>query len=111
MDAIWAKSVALFDLFAALVEERCAGHGLECISPTDPEKRGSHISYRHPHAFEICQALIEAEVIGDFRAPDVVRFGLTPLYLGCEDIWTAVDRLVDLLESRSDERRLGKAWG
>lgn len=99
MDAIWAKSVALFDLFAALVEQRCAGHGLECISPKDPDKRGSHISYRHPHAFEICQALIEAEVIGDFRAPDVARFGLTPLYLGYEDIWIAVDRLVDILDS------------
>lgn len=99
MEAAWAKSVALFDLFAALVEQRCAGHGLECISPRLPGARGSHISYRHAHAFEICQALIEAEVIGDFRAPDVVRFGLTPLYLGYEDIWTAIDRMVDILES------------
>ncbi len=69
MDAVWAKSIALFDLFAELVEERCAGFGLECISPLDPDRRGSHISYRHPHAFEICQALIAAQVIGDFRAP------------------------------------------
>ncbi|PWG02205.1 kynureninase [Sphingosinicella humi] len=99
METAWAKSTALFDLFAALVEQRCAGHGLDCVSPRDPGARGSHISYRHPHAFEICQALIEAEVIGDFRAPDVVRFGLTPLYLGYEDIWTAIDRLVDILES------------
>ena len=99
LDAAWAKSVALFDLFAALVEQRCAGHGLECVSPRDPAARGSHISYRHPNAFEICQALIEAEVIGDFRAPDVVRFGLTPLYLGYEDIWTAIERLADILES------------
>jgi kynureninase len=99
MDALWAKSVALFDLFARLVEESCAGHGLECISPFDPARRGSHISFRHPHAFELCQALIEAEVIGDFRAPDVVRFGLTPLYLGYSDIWKAVDRLAAILES------------
>ncbi|MFC7498353.1 kynureninase [Enterovirga sp. GCM10030262] len=99
MDAAWAKSIALFDLFAALVEECCAGHGLECITPRDPALRGSHISYRHPHAFEICQALIAAEVIGDFRAPDVIRFGLTPLYLGYEDIWTAVERLADILET------------
>ncbi len=101
MDALWAKSVALFDLFAALVEERCSGHGLECISPPDPNFRGSHISYRHEHAFEICQALIEAEVIGDFRAPDVVRFGITPLYTGYADIWTAVDRLWAILQSGS----------
>jgi kynureninase len=101
MDALWAKSVALFDLFARLVEERCGRHGLECISPPDPERRGSHISYRHEHAFEICQALIKAQVIGDFRAPDVVRFGITPLYLGYEDIWTAVDRLAAILERGS----------
>jgi kynureninase len=101
MDALWAKSAALFDLFARLVEERCGGFGLECISPPDPALRGSHISYRHEHAFEICQALIEAGVIGDFRAPDVVRFGITPLYLGFEDIWAAVDRLAGVLDSGS----------
>ncbi|HEX8223017.1 MAG TPA: kynureninase, partial [Allosphingosinicella sp.] len=93
------KSVALFDLFAALVEERCGGHGLECISPRDPELRGSHISYRHPHAFQICQALIADGVIGDFREPDVLRFGLTPLYLRHSDILEAVDRLALILES------------
>ncbi|MDP8914088.1 MAG: kynureninase [Pseudomonadota bacterium] len=101
MEALWAKSVALFDLFAALVEERCSGHPLECISPPDPHLRGSHISYRHPHAFELCQALIADGVIGDFRAPDVVRFGITPLYLGYEDIWNAVDRLARILETGS----------
>lgn len=99
MDAVWAKSVALFDLFAALIEERCGDHGLVCVSPNDPAERGSHISYRHPHAFEMCQALIDSGVIGDFRAPDVVRFGLTPLYLGYEDIWAAVDRFAAILES------------
>ena len=99
MAAVWTKSVALFDLFAALIDQRCAGHGLECITPRDPEQRGSHISYRHPHAFELCQALIAADVIGDFRAPDVIRFGLTPLYLGFDDIWRAVDRLAAILES------------
>ena len=101
MDAVWEKSVALFNLFAALIEERCGGHGLECITPATAELRGSHISYRHPHAFELCQALIAAEVIGDFRAPDVVRFGLTPLYLGYEDVWQAVDRFAAILESGS----------
>ena len=73
------------------MEQRCPE--LACITPREPEQRGSHISFRHPHAFEICQALIADEVIGDFRAPDVIRFGLTPLYLGFEDIWQAVDRL------------------
>ena len=101
MDEVWAKSVALFDLFTGLVEERCAGFGLECISPRDADRRGSHISYRHPNAFEVCQALIAARVISDFRYPDVVRFGLTPLYLGFEDIWQAIERLRGILESES----------
>jgi kynureninase len=97
MATLWAKSVALFDLFANLVKAHCPE--LACISPGDPERRGSHISFRHPDAFELCQALIADGVIGDFRAPDVVRFGLTPLYLGFEDIWTAVDRIRSILHS------------
>jgi kynureninase len=97
MEAIWAKSIALFDLFADLVEEHCPS--LACISPLEPERRGSHISFRHPHAFEICQALIADGVIGDFRAPDVVRFGLTPLYLGFEDVWEAVRRMRSILDT------------
>jgi kynureninase len=97
MDSIWAKSIALFDLFADLAEANCPG--LECISPRDPARRGSHISFRHPHAFELCQALIADGVIGDFRAPDVARFGLTPLYLGFEDVWDAVRRMRAILET------------
>ncbi len=97
MEALWAKSVRLFDLFERLMAERCPD--MQCISPRDPEARGSHISFRHPHAFEIVQALIEADVIGDFRAPDVARFGLTPLYLGYEDVWRAVDVCADILGS------------
>ena len=97
MDALWAKSVGLFDLFHRLAEERCPE--LECISPREPDKRGSHISFRHPHAFEICQALIADGVIGDFRAPDVVRFGLTPLDLGFEDVFEAVERMAAILDS------------
>ena len=96
---LWAKSVAMIDLFAALAGERCPS--LECISPAQPERRGSHISFRHPHAFEICQALIAGGVIGDFRAPDVVRFGITPLYLGYEDVWTAVERMAEILDGES----------
>jgi kynureninase len=97
MEAVWAKSVALFDLFADLAAEHCPE--LACISPREPERRGSHISFRHPHAFALCQALIADGVIGDFRAPDVVRFGLTPLYLGFEDVWEAVERMRAILAS------------
>ena len=97
MDALWSKSVRLFDLFAQLMAERCPE--LRCISPREPDKRGSHISFAHEHAFEICQALIEAGVIGDFRSPDVVRFGLTPLYLGHEDMVEAAERCAIILET------------
>jgi kynureninase len=97
LDLLWAKSIALFDLFANLVEADCPE--LDCISPRDPGRRGSHISFRHPNAFELCQALIADGVIGDFRAPDVVRFGLTPLYLGFEDVWEAVGRMRRILDT------------
>ena len=97
LEAIWAKSIALFDLFADLAEEHCPD--LHCISERDPERRGSHISFRHPHAFELCQALIADGVVGDFRAPDVARFGLTPLYLGFEDVWEAVQRMRTILDT------------
>jgi kynureninase len=99
MEQVWAKSVALFDLFHALMAERCPDFA--CITPREPALRGSHISFTHPSAFEICQALIAEGVIGDFRAPDVLRLGLTPLYLGFADIWRAVDILARIMADGS----------
>ncbi|QLC24615.1 kynureninase [Parasphingopyxis algicola] len=99
MGDVAAKSTALFNLFAARIEERCSGHGLELVTPRDAAHRGSHISYRHPDGWPISQALIERGVIGDFRAPDILRFGLTPLYLRFEDVWQAVEILGDILDS------------
>ncbi len=96
-DQVAAKSAALFDLFAAIG----ARLGLECVSPTDPAARGSHIAFRHPQAYALCQALIAQGVIGDFREPDVIRFGLTPLYLGFEDIYRAGEILCAILETRT----------
>jgi kynureninase len=94
--------VALFDTFKALMAMHCPD--LVCISPGDPERRGSHIAFRHPHAFEICQALISVGVMGDFRAPDIIRFGLTPLYLRFEDVWTAAERCREIVDSGSWSR-------
>jgi len=99
MERLWSKSVALFDIFHRLMEQDCPD--MACISPRWHEKRGSHIAFRHPHAFEICQALIAAGVIGDFRAPDVIRFGITPLYLGAEDIVQAVETCVRILDEET----------
>jgi len=95
------KSVALTELFIALVEERCADHGLELVTPRQPDQRGSQICLRHPDAYPIMQALIAQGVIGDFRAPDILRFGFTPLYVGYADVWDAVDTLVAILDTRA----------
>jgi kynureninase len=95
MASLWQKSIALFELFLARMAERCPQ--VACISPRDPALRGSHISFSHPHAFEIVQALIDSNVVGDFRSPDVARFGLTPLYLGFEEVWSAVEIIAELL--------------
>lgn len=97
MAALREKSLRLTDLFIALVEGKCAGHGLELEGPRDGAKRGSQVSFGHPNAYEIMQALIARGVIGDFRAPSTMRFGFTPLYTSYADLWHAVDILEDIL--------------
>ncbi len=96
-DAVWVKSAALWTIMAA------AGNaaGLECVTPADPASRGSHISFRHPHAYEITQALIDRGVIGDFRAPDILRLGLTPLYLSHADIYRAGEILGEVIATEA----------
>jgi kynureninase len=93
MQQVRDKSIALGDLFIALVERELAGHGLTLASPRDGRQRGSQVSFRHPDGYPIMQALIARGVVGDFRAPDILRFGFTPLYLGYADVWEAVQRL------------------
>lgn len=88
-DALWAKSAALWDIMANAGREA----GLDCVTSADPARRGSHISFRHPHAYALTQALIARGVIGDFRDPDILRLGLTPLYLSHEDVWRAGETL------------------
>ncbi|WP_024300915.1 kynureninase [Pseudogulbenkiania sp. MAI-1] len=104
MTAVRAKSLALTDLFIELVEQRCADHPLTLVTPREHPRRGSHVSFRHPHGFAVMQALIARGVIGDYREPEVLRFGVTPLYLGYADIWDAVDTLKDILDSGSWDR-------
>ena len=97
--AVRAKSQVLTDLFIALVEERCSGHGLELATPRDAAIRGSHVSWSHENGYAISQALVARGVVGDFRAPDIMRFGFAPLYLRFSDVAAAVDHLRDILES------------
>jgi kynureninase len=97
--ALWAKSRALCSLLISLMDERCADMGFELVTSRDAALRGSHVSYSHLHAYPICQALIAQGTVGDFRAPDVLRFGLTPLYTSFEDVWRAVDALERVMSS------------
>lgn len=100
MAAIREKSIALTDLFIELVESRCAGQGFTLLTPRDPSARGSQVSFAHSgDAYAIMQALIARGVIGDFRPPDVLRFGFTPLYTRFVDAWDAVDRLSQVMTS------------
>ncbi|WP_405013491.1 kynureninase [Kitasatospora sp. NBC_01539] len=93
--ALRATSLELTDLFLALVEPL----GLETVTPREHARRGSHVSLRHPDGYAVMQALIARGVIGDFRAPDLMRFGFTPLYLRRTDVFDAVAHLTEVLES------------
>jgi len=93
MDALRVKSMALSDLFISLITQQCDGHGLELISPQDANLRGSQVSYSYENGFGAMQALIARGVIGDFRQPNVMRFGFAPLYVTHIDLWDAVQAL------------------
>ncbi len=113
MQALRQKSLALTDLFIQLVEERCAGHGLGLATPREHAQRGSQVCLtRTEGAYAIVQALIARGVIGDFRAGDggagkhldILRFGFTPLYIGFEDVWNAVEHLKQVMETGEWQR-------
>jgi kynureninase len=93
-----AASLALSELFIREVEARCPD--LVLASPRDGARRGSQVSFRHPDGYAMMQALIAQGVIGDFRAPDVMRFGFTPLYIGEDDVKAAVAILDDIVSHR-----------
>jgi kynureninase len=109
MQALRAKSLALTTRFIELVEARCAGHGLALVTPRAPDERGSQVCLaRGEGGYAIVQALIARGVVGDFRegekaraggTPDILRFGVTPLYTRFVDVWDAVEQLRLVLES------------
>lgn len=109
MQKIRAKSLALTDLFIALVEQRCADHPLTLETPRDHAIRGSQVSIAHPHGYAIMQALIERGVIGDYREPHIMRFGFTPLYTSFTDVWNAVEILADILDHKKYDVNLEKS--
>jgi kynureninase len=100
LDEVRAKSLCQADIFAVLMEQELAGHGFRLASPKDGTQRGSQICFAHEQGWPITQCLTEHNVIGDFRAPDIVRFGFTPLYLGYAELWDAVAILRRIMEGR-----------
>jgi kynureninase len=104
MDDLRAKSLALTDFFIALADERLAPYGVTVEAPRDHRHRGSQVCLRHPSAYGLVQALIARGVVGDFREPDLARFGFSPLYLRFVDVWDATEHLAEVLRSREWER-------
>ncbi|MGE0007167.1 MAG: kynureninase [Parvibaculaceae bacterium] len=104
MEAVRDKSVRLAELFISEAEGRCASHGLKLASPRAPGMRGSQVSFHCADGYAVMQALIAQGVIGDFRAPDIIRFGLTPLYTGFADVWDAAHMLGRVLAERLWDR-------
>jgi len=104
MAALQTKSRRLGDGFIRLVEERCAGQGLSLASPREAERRGAQVAFRHAEGYPVMQALIARGVIGDFRTPDLIRFGFAPLYVRFVDLWDAVEILRQILQECAWDR-------
>lgn len=100
LETLRAKSVALCGTFIDLVEQRCGRFGVSLAGPREMARRGSHVSLHHPEGYAVMQALIASGVVGDFRAPDMMRFGFTPLYTRFTDVWDAVEALTRILDTR-----------
>jgi kynureninase len=99
LGAVKAKADGLFDLFVDEIAARCPE--LELLTPRDPARRGTQVSLRHVEAYAVMQALIARGVIGDFRQPDIMRFGLTSLYLRYADVYRAVEILGEVMRTRA----------
>jgi len=100
MQALRAKSMQLGALFIETMQPLCDTWSFELVSPREDSLRGGHVSYRHEQGYAVMQALKAQDVIGDFRAPDVLRFGMTPLSLRYRDIHEAVRILEDIMRNR-----------
>ena len=101
MQQVRDKAISLSLFFESLISESKSCTSLELASPSEPSQRGNQLAYQHPDAYAICQALIARNVIADFRSPDILRFGFSPLFLSFSDIAKAVMTLESLFETKS----------
>jgi kynureninase len=99
LDMLQAKAGQLGDVFIALVEQGCGALGVRLASPRDAAERGAQVSFAHADAYPVMQALIARGVIGDFRAPDLIRFGFAPMTTRFVDVFDAAATLSDVLAS------------
>ena len=104
MSELRRKSLKQAEVFAALMAQEIVGFGFEAASPDDPAMRGSQLCFQHADGWPIMRALISRNVIGDFRAPGILRFGFTPLYLGFAELWDAIAILRDIMAVKSWDR-------
>jgi kynureninase len=104
IDALRAKSIQQGVIFDRLVAQEIGQGTVTLVSPSDPAMRGSQLCYAHPNAWPVMRALIDRGVIGDFRMPNILRFGFTPLYLGYVELWDAVATLKEILAQRAWDR-------
>jgi kynureninase len=100
MQALQKKSWSLCQTFIDLVEANCAEHGVKIAGPRNMVERGSHVSFHHPEGYAVMQALIAKGAIGDFRAPDMMRFGFAPLYNSHVEVFEAVAILAEILDKK-----------
>ncbi|MGH3741769.1 MAG: kynureninase, partial [Micromonosporaceae bacterium] len=99
IENVQAKGRELTRYAAQLADAWLSDHGVELASPADPERRGCHITLRHPAAWQLCQALIAAKVIPDYRTPNRLRIGLAPIYTSFAEVHDGMARLREILES------------
>ena len=99
MEHVREKSIQLSELFIKLIKQECGDFGFELFSPIDAAHRGSQISYKHENAYPIMQSLISRGIIGDYREPNILRFGISPLYMRYEDVWSAIICLKNIMQS------------
>ena len=100
MNMIRKKSIQLSEMFIQLMLQECIKFGFKLISPRNAEQRGSQVSFTHGNGFSIMQTLISHSVVGDFRQPNILRFGFSPLYMRFKDVWDAVICLREIMQTK-----------